>query len=260
MKINYNTEQNYNNINDNHFHHNHNQKEIMKISIPLKRKNSNENLFHSNNLSKNSNNEFSENIDINNNISPLEKLSQKLKLRGLRGLMNLHKQFIFTCPNLSKITFPYFIQVLKNQKINLSNKEYSKIFSDFSNNKETLDFPGFIRNFKKPLNDIRLSAVEDAFSLLDVDSNDNIYIETIKKKYNPKGNPLVKSGKKNEEEIATEFLDCFELNYNLLTAVDNQNVTNLVSFEEFANFYEYVSFLYDNDEEFVQMVNESWTD
>ena len=259
MKINYNTEQNYNNINDNHFHHNHNQKEIMKISIPLKRKNSNENLFHSNNLSKNSNNEFSENMD-NNNISPLDKLSQKLKLRGLRGLMNLHKQFIFTCPNLSKITFPYFIQVLKNQKINLSNKEYSKIFSDFSNNKETLDFPGFIRAFKKPLNDIRLSAVEDAFSLLDVDSNDNIYIETIKKKYNPKGNPLVKNGKKNEEEIATEFLDCFELNYNLLTAVDNQNVTNLVSFEEFANFYEYVSFLYDNDDEFVQMVNESWTD
>ena len=277
MKLNYNTEQNYSQINNNHLHHNHNhnKKEIINIPIPLKRKNSNENLFHNNinteqnrifrpNSFKidnnNSNNGFNENIDNYNNISPLEKLSQKLKLRGLRGLMNLHKQFIFTCPNLSKITLPYFIQVLKNQKINLSNKEYSKIFSDFSNNNETLDFPGFIRAFKKPLNDKRLSAVEDAFSLLDVDSNDNIYIETIKKKYNPKGNPLVKSGKKNEEEIATEFLDCFELNYNLLTAVDNQNVTNLVSFEEFANFYEYVSFLYDNDEEFVQMVNESWTD
>ena len=277
MKLNYNTEQNYSQINNNHLHHNHNhnKKEIINIPIPLKRKNSNEKLFHNNinteqnrifrpNSFKidnnNSNNGFNENIDNYNNISPLEKLSQKLKLRGLRGLMNLHKQFIFTCPNLSKITLPYFIQVLKNQKINLSNKEYSKIFSDFSNNNETLDFPGFIRAFKKPLNDKRLSAVEDAFSLLDADSNDNIYIETIKKKYNPKGNPLVKSGKKNEEEIATEFLDCFELNYNLLTAVDNQNVTNLVSFEEFANFYEYVSFLYDNDDEFVQMVNESWTD
>ena len=55
-------------------------------------------------------------------------------------------------------------------------------------------------------------------------------------------------------------VDCFELNYNLLTAVENQNVTNVVSFEEFANFYEYVSFLYEDDDEFVQMVNESWNE
>ena len=266
MKFNYN-DQNFSN-----------KQKIIKIPVPLNRNNSNENLsysrtnteqkriFRPNSLKRgfnnNSNNGLKENSDmnININISPLERLSQKLKMRGLRGLMNLHKQFIFTCPNLSKITFPYFIQVLKNQKINLEKNEYYQIFSDFKNNNDTLDFPKFIRNFKKPLNDKRLSAVEDAFSLLDINSDDNIFIDTIKKKYNPKGNPLVKSGKKNEEEISTEFLDCFELNYNLLTAVDNQNVTNLVSFEEFANFYEYVSFLYDNDDDFVEMVNESWDD
>ena len=266
MKFNYN-DQNFSN-----------KQKIIKIPVPLNRNNSNENLsysrtnteqkriFRPNSLKRgfnnNSNNGLKENSDmnININISPLERLSQKLKMRGLRGLMNLHKQFIFTCPNLSKITFPSFIQVLKNQKINLEKNEYYQIFSDFKNNNDTLDFPKFIRNFKKPLNDKRLSAVEDAFSLLDINSDDNIYIDTIKKKYNPKGNPLVKSGKKNEEEISTEFLDCFELNYNLLTAVDNQNVTNLVSFEEFANFYEYVSFLYDNDDDFVEMVNESWDD
>ena len=260
---NINNEQNYNN-----------NQNIIKIPVPLNRKNSNENINYKNieqkrivrpnslkrGFNNNSNIELKENSDINNNISPLEKLTQKLKMRGLRGLMNLHKQFIFTCPNLSKITFPSFIQVLKNQKINLGNDEYSQIFLNFKNNNDTLDFPKFIRNFKKPLNDKRLYAVEDAFSLLDINSDDNIYIETIKKKYNPKGNPLFKNGMKNEEEISTEFLDCFELNYNLLTAVDNQNVTNLVSFEEFANFYEYVSFLYDNDDDFVEMVNESWDD
>ena len=273
---------NYNNQNNNMINIINKPNEIKKIPIPLNRNNSNKNIYHINtnndqkrifrkNNSKinfnnsihnyslnlaNSNHDFSERFEAN--TSSLEKLTKKLKLRGLRGLMNLHKQFIFTCPNLSKITLQYFIQVLKNQKINLEKHEYSQLFSQFTNNNETLDFTGFIREFKKPLNDKRLSAVEDAFSLLDVDSNDNIFIETIKKKYNPKGNPLVKSGKKNEEEIATEFLDCFELNYNLLTAVDNQNVTNVVSFEEFANFYEYVSFLYDNDDDFVQMVNESW--
>ena len=121
-----------------------------------------------------------------------------------------------------------------------------------------MDFARFMRHFKRPLNEKRLEAVDNAFSKLDGDSDNNIFIETIKKKYNPRGDPLFLKGKKNEEEVSTEFLDCFELNYNLLTAVDNQNVTNVVSFEEFANFYEYVSFLYDDDDEFVKLVNESW--
>ncbi len=263
---NYLDEDNYNDMHQN---------EIRKIPInKIPRQNSNSNIHQRNNNRETdqrrifrpsiSNKQFNK-TEINQNpimtnISPLEKLTNKLKLRGLRGLMNLHKQFIFTCPNLSKISLTYFIQVLKNQKINFDQNEYRELFDQFNNDTNYLDFARFIREFKKPLNDARLSAVEDAFSSLDVDSNDNIYIDTIKKKYNPKGNPLVKKGIKNEEEISTEFLDCFELNYNLLTAVENQNVTNVVSFEEFANFYEYVSFLYEDDNEFVQMVNESWND
>jgi hypothetical protein len=263
---NYLDEDNYNDMHQN---------EIRKIPInKIPRQNSNSNIHQRNNNRETdqrrifrpsiSNKQFNK-TEINQNpimtnISPLEKLTNKLKLRGLRGLMNLHKQFIFTCPNLSKISLTYFIQVLKNQKITFDQNEYRELFDQFNNDTNYLDFARFIREFKKPLNDARLSAVEDAFSLLDVDSNDNIYIDTIKKKYNPKGNPLVKKGIKNEEEISTEFLDCFELNYNLLTAVENQNVTNVVSFEEFANFYEYVSFLYEDDNEFVQMVNESWDD
>ena len=195
----------------------------------------------------------------NNNKSPLEKLTLKLKMRGLRGLMNLHKQFIFTCENLSLISLSKFVTVMKNQKLNLENSECKQIFIIFKKkDSKYLDFTKFIRHFKKPLNDKRLEAVDKAFSKLDGDSDNNIFIETIKKKYNPKGDPLLLKGKKNEEEVSTEFLDCFELNYNLLTAVDNQNVTNVVSFEEFANFYEYVSFLYDDDYEFIKLVNDSW--
>ena len=182
-------------------------------------------------------------------------------MRGLRGLMNLHKQFLFTCNNLSLISLSNFVTVLKNQKISLEIEECKQIFIKFrKENTKFLDLPKFIRQFKKPLNEKRLEAVEDAFAKLDVDSNDNIFIDTIKRKYNPKGDPLVLKGLKNEEEVSTEFLDCFELNYNLLTAVDNQNVSNVVSFEEFANFYEYVSFLYENDYEFINLVNNSWDD
>ena len=236
-------------------------------SFPIKEKNkilrhnssqkqiSNGNLYNnSHQIQQNYNNS-------SNNKSPLEKLTSKLKMRGLRGLMNLHKQFLFTCNNLSLISLSNFITVIKNQKISLENDECQQIFVKFrKENTKFLDFPKFIREFKKPLTGKRLEAVEDAFSKLDVDSNDNIFIDTIKRKYNPKGDPLVSKGLKNEEEVSTEFLDCFELNYNLLTAVENQNVSNIVSFEEFANFYEYVSFLYEDDDIFVNLVNNSWDD
>ena len=200
-----------------------------------------------------------QNYNNSNNINALEKLTLKLKMRGLRGLMNLHKQFIFTCNNLSLVSLSNFVIVMRNQKLNLENRECKQIFIMFKKkDSKYLDFAKFMRHFKRPLNEKRLEAVDNAFSKLDGDSDNNIFIETIKKKYNPRGDPLFLKGKKNEEEVSTEFLDCFELNYNLLTAVDNQNVTNVVSFEEFANFYEYVSFLYDDDDEFVKLVNESW--
>ena len=242
-------------------HHHHPKKEehthVLKTNKSQKQYKTINNLNNTFNVS--SKNQIYNNIYNSNNKSPLEKLTLKLKMRGLRGLMNLHKQFIFTCENLSLISLSKFVTVMKNQKLNLDNSECKQMFILFKKkDSKYLDFPKFIRQFKKPLNDKRLEAVDKAFAKLDGDSDNNIFIETIKRKYNPKGDPLFLKGKKNEEEVSTEFLDCFELNYNLLTAVDNQNVTNVVSFEEFANFYEYVSFLYDDDYEFIKLVNDSW--
>jgi hypothetical protein len=34
---------------------------------------------------------------------------------------------------------------------------------------------------------------------------------------------------------------------------------NFISFEEFANFYEYVSFLYDDDNNFIDLIESVWT-
>ena len=265
----HNLKQRHSSRDDNYNRKENHKNHIIRPNSSLKQYNNNFNIFNKTfdtkaknyNNDNHNNNENNNIYDNDNNKSPLEKLISKLKMRGLRGLMNLHKQFLFTCNNLSEISFSHFITVLKNQKISLDKEECKQIFLKFrKKSTKFLDFPKFIREFKKPLNEKRLEVVEDAFAKLDVDSNDNIFIDTIKRKYNPKGDPLVLQGIKNEEEVSTEFLDCFELNYNLLTAVDNQNVTNVVSFEEFANFYEYVSFLYDDDYQFIKLVNDSWDD
>lgn len=192
---------------------------------------------------------------------PLEKITNKLKRRGIRGLMNMHKQFIFTCPKLNAINYEEFVKTLSYQRIDLLEEDYEYLFKKFSQetNKTLLNFPAFIRGFKKVLNETRLNAVERAFTILDVDQTENLNIDDIKLKFNAFNHPDVINGIKNEDEIITEFLDCFELNYNLLTTADNPDSSNLVTFEEFANFYEYVSFLYENDKDFINMLEAVWS-
>lgn len=200
------------------------------------------------------------NVENNGGMDPLRILEEKLRRRGIRGLMYLHRQFLFSCTNLATISFNDFIKVLTLQRLDLQKEDYEILFSKYcqEENNSYLNFPNFIRAFKKILNDKRLEAVEKAFGHLDREQTESLFIDDIKLRFNPSNHPEVLQNIKNEDEIITEFLDCFELNYNLLTTAENPETSNMVSFEEFANFYEYVSFLYERDSDFIKLVEGSW--
>ena len=180
----------------------------------------------------------------NNNDNTIEKIRQKLKARGLRGLLYLHRQFILSCPNINKISFNQFKNILLGQHIILNDSEYSEIYYKYYNN-NTFLLSLFIREFKKKLNEDKLYYVENDYSILDRNGNEKVPIEYINKCYDAKNHPDVLSGKKNEEEQLLEFIECFEINFNLLNEENNNN--NIVDFEIFANFYEYITFDYDNN-------------
>ena len=72
--------------------------------------------------------------------------------------------------------------------------------------------------------------------------------------YNSDNHPEVLNGKISSDEKMLEFIDCFELNLELL---NNQN-NNFIDFELFANFYEYVAFVYDNDKQFENIIVSTW--
>ena len=78
-------------------------------------------------------------------------------------------------------------------------------------------------------------------------------------KYNAKNHPDVLNGKYTEDEKIMEFLDCFNLCYEILKMDNKKNENDeYVDFEIFANFYEYVSFLYPKDRDFEYIVNSTW--
>ena len=243
------------------------EKEINKIennnnfNFTFGQKNQNRHFNYQNNNYENNNNEISQKYKKNrnennyNNNNPLQKLKEKLKIRGVRGLLYLHKQFLLSCPNTSKILLNDFKKILLSQHITFSDSEYENIFYQFSKDNLYLDFISFIREFKKELNEIKLNYVEDAYSVLNINQNEKVPIEYIKRKYDAKNHPDVILGKKTEEEKLLEFIDCFEINFDLL----NQDINNnYIDFETFANFYEYVAFVYDNDRVFANVLKSTF--
>ena len=200
------------------------------------------------------NNDFD---NYNNENPSLDLLTKKLFNRGLRGILYLHLEFINTCQDLNKISLEDFIEVCEIQHLNLNKNDYINIFNSFKNENNFLDFPSFIRNFKKELKDNKLSCIENAFENF---NEEKISFNQIKKKYKAFSHPDVISGKKTEEEKILEFLDCFNINFEILN-MDNQSAINgngTVDFEIFANFYEYVAFIYPNDDVFRKVVESEW--
>ena len=196
-------------------------------------------------------------IDLNNNINDnaneiLGIIEDKLKLRGIRGLMYLHNQFITSCSDLNKITFDDFIKVLQLQHVLMDMEDYETIYKQFQRKDQTFDVFKFIRVFKKELNKYKLKAVEKAFDLIDVNKKEHIDIDSLMLEFTGDNHPEVVEGRKNCEEIILEFYDTFRLNHLLLASED------FINFEIFANYYEYVAFVYSNDNLFSDVVKSNW--
>ena len=211
-----------------------------------------------------------ENLKTNSNYKELNAnkslllLDEMIKSRGLRGLLYLHLEFVKSCPDLNKIIFNDFADIFEIQHINLPKSDIKNIFNTFSSklNKNYLDFSSFFRNYKKELGQNKLECVEQAFSNIDINGNDKVPINLIRKQFKANKHPDVLNGLKKEEDIILEFLDCFNINYEIMNLdfkiEKGINNNRFINFEIFANFYEYVSYIYPNDKEFENIVYSSW--
>ena len=83
----------------------------------------------------------------------------------------------------------------------------------------------------------------------------------MRKEYNPKEHPLVRQGKRTEDEILAEFLDVLEYHFNLLIekSDDNLDVNDVkVDFDDFCEFYKNISVCIKDDKYFEVMVLSEW--
>ena len=191
-------------------------------------------------------------------------LKNELVKIGVKGLLNIHYKFLTLCPNISKITLNDLVNILNLNHINFDADEFKDLFNYFSidSNNKFLDYTRFIRFFKKELNETKLNIVEKIFLSLQYENSneeEDVPLNQIKNKYKAKNHPEVVSGIKTENEKIKEFRECFDINYDIFNSRKYlANNEKMVDFDMFANFYEYVSFIYEGDNEFVNLLVSTW--
>jgi len=186
-----------------------------------------------------------------NAFTILEKLKLNLKNFGRKSLLSLIKQF--RCyDNGTKFINKYdFIKVIRDFRLNLTSSDIEKLFDYYVTDKKKIliNFEDFVNVICSPLNEKRRSLLGKIYyDILFLGKDDNnIELEILKSIYNPYDNFFGNDA----DQVLIEFTDCIELyhfNYK-------KKRNNLISLEEFFEFYRFIGFLIDSDDNFLSLIN-----
>ena len=187
----------------------------------------------------------------------LNKIRDRLASRGIEGVCSIARNFrIIDDNNSQTIDFDEFKKCCKDFNFGLTDDEIQLAFESFDrDNTGEIDYDEFLRTIRGEMNDFRRNLVNQVFNKLDINGNGQITFDEIQEKYDAKNHPEVLSGKKTEEEVLKEFMDTFQDTYNYLCGTETDNIITL---EEFMEYYENVSMTIDDDEYFETLLNNAW--
>lgn len=187
----------------------------------------------------------------------VQRLRDKLKTRGARGIIGLSKQFRIMDDNHSMSLDKFeFNKAMQDYMLGFSEGEIQSLFSHFDFDRSGLvEYDEFLRVIRGPMSAARKRYVARAYAKLDKDGSGVVDINDIRDVYDASRSPDVTSGKKTEQQVLLEFLETFEAAHSMR----NQNTPDgVVSKEEFEEYYNNVSASIDNDEYFALMMNNAW--
>ena len=181
------------------------------------------------------------NININNGIK-LFTFIKNLKSREL---------------NNSCISINDLYNIFQDMRINIPYDEL-KILFNFANKNDSdiISIEQLINIIKGNLNEQRKLYIEQTFSKIDKEQTTKISINVLKKMFNSKKHPEVINGLKSEEEIFEQF--CLSL--DLFCELYNIPKNGEISYENFIEYYSYISASIPDEVYFEDMINGVWSD
>ena len=223
--------------------------------------NANINLNSSNNLN---------NYNMNNTINVLKPQSTNIKkyfqylLQQIQNKINLNNGLIYYT-FLSKlnekqdriyktISLENFISCIQESNIQLDKSILQNFYYvlDFTeqNQVSTEEILRLIRGY---LNERRKVKIIEKFTLLDINKKGYCEINLIKNSFKAKNHPQVLKRQKSENEIMSEFYFFFD------TYIKYKEIYNQMSLDDFIEFYSGISSSIENDDYFIEIINNVWS-
>jgi len=189
--------------------------------------------------------------------SMVQMFRARLAARGARGILGMQRIFKIMDDNRNgTLEISEFWKALCDFRVALNPDECKLLFDRFDRNGDgSIDYDELLRTVTGDMNNFRKVLVKKAFVKIDKNGNGLIEVDDIKATYNAKQHPDVKSGKKTEDEILSEFLDTFELHHTMKNPSARDRKVN---FEEFVEYYNNVGSCIDNDQYFELMMTNAW--
>ena len=187
----------------------------------------------------------------------LQRLRDKLKSRGARGIIGLAKQFRIMDDNHSLSLDKFeFSKAMQDYMLGFSEGEIQTLFAHMDFDRSGLiEYDEFLRMIRGPMSAARKAIVMKAFNKMDSDQSGMIDINDIRGVYKADKHPDVMAGKKTEQQILSEFLETFETAHSMR---NQQTPDHIVSKEEWVEYYNNVSASIDRDDYFALMMNNAW--
>ena len=190
-----------------------------------------------------------ENIDI---------FRDKLGVKGIVTVMNLASQLRqYDRKGDKELSYSDFAEVIHNTKVIISDEEILDLFSDFCKGNaehKTINYELFLNKLIIELNPRRENIVKVAFDKLDTENCGIINLSEIKSFFSSKNCPLVSSALMSEEEFYNSFIESFQTHHNIYRSAKIKKV----NFNEFYDYYKYLSITIDDDYLFEETVKSSW--
>ena len=181
----------------------------------------------------------------------IENLRQQLAARGATGIIGLGKKFrIMDDDGSGQLSKEEFKKGMTECALLLTDSELDTLFNLFDKDRSgSISFDEFLAQVVGEMNDRRLALVQQAFEILDTDGSGVVDVDEISSRYDASEHPDVLSGKRSERDVLTEFLGTFDV---------GGEKDGKVTFDEFVNYYNTISFSVPSDNYFELMIRNAW--
>ena len=189
--------------------------------------------------------------------SLLKLFKDKLRSRGSRGMIGLQRIFkIMDDDESGSLSLREFTKACKDFRIGISDENIPALFALFDTNGDgTMSYEEFLFAVRGDLNKTRLDIIKAAFDHIDENANRELELDELKAKFDASRHPSVLNGDTTEQLVTNEFFETFEAHHKM---VNDDKRYMPVGLEQFGDYYASVSSLYENDDEFVQMMVATW--